>query len=146
MAPNLLTPTMLLQRHLLDIGITFDTMMPKLQAFAKSPSRRRLLRAVEDAQELFISLNSHIARDRNLGHAVFNLGPIGLHLLEATHRSLFAMSNKMETRSIRSSMLNVDKGLNEICLLYLRKDVEDAETVSRKYLRRKLANCQFNLR
>jgi hypothetical protein len=45
---------MLLQKQLVEFGRVFDNMMPKLQAFAKSPGRRRILRTVEDAQELFI--------------------------------------------------------------------------------------------
>jgi hypothetical protein len=95
MAPNLLTPVMLLQKQLVEFGRAFDIMMPKLQAFAKYPGRRGRLRTVEDAQELFICLNSHIAPDRNLGHAVHHLSPPGLRLLQETHVFFLSMSNQI---------------------------------------------------
>jgi hypothetical protein len=142
----------LLHAHLVDISSSFDNVVHMLHVFARfygaSNYTKRLSNAVLDAQQLSFELDSHITRNANWVCAVNRLGDDGLGLLEETRLLLVSMDNKMETesRGIYDSLLGVDKRLKKACLLYLGEDVEEAEVVSRDYLKGSLTNWRVSRR
>jgi hypothetical protein len=142
----------LLHAHLVDISSGFDNVVHMLHAFARSHGAskytKKLSSAVMDAQQLSFELDSHITRNANWVCAVHRFGDTGLALLEETYLLLVSMGNKMETesRGIHDSLLGVDERLKKACLLYLGEDVEEAEMISREYLKDRLTNWRVSRR